>query len=50
MKFTLLEISTYGWIGISFCSIESDWYNKSLFHLEYNNSRWIVNILFMRFV
>lgn len=46
MKFSLLEISTYGWNGISVCTIETDWTNRSLFHIEKTFGTWKFNFLF----
>lgn len=46
MKFSLLEISTYGWNGISLFTIETDWECRSLFHIEKRKGTWIFNFLF----
>jgi hypothetical protein len=49
MKFTLLEISWYGWNGISVCSFETDWHCRSLFHVERTEGTWKFSLLFRNF-
>lgn len=51
MNFRLLEISTYGWNGISICTIETEEYVRSLFHVESTMNRRIVELFyFIKFV
>ena len=45
-RFSLLEISNYGWNGISICTFEGEWYNRSLFHIEKTEGTWKFNFLF----
>jgi hypothetical protein len=49
MSFRLLEISTYGWNGISICNIETDWSCRSLLHIEYTMGVWKLGILYFNF-
>jgi hypothetical protein len=49
MKFTLLEISWYGWNGISVCSFETEWDVRCLFHIEKTKTRWVFSLLFRNF-
>ena len=49
MSFTLLEISTYGWTGISVCTFETDWHNRSLLHIERTMGVWKLGIFFLNY-
>ena len=49
MSFKLLEISTYGWCGISICDIETDWSCRSLLHIERTHGTWKFSIFFLNF-
>lgn len=49
MNFRLLEISTYGWNGISICTFETDWQNRSLLHIEKTMGVWKFGIFFFKF-
>lgn len=51
VKFSLLEISRYGWSGISICTFETTWENKSLLHIEYTENTWKFGFLwFIKFI
>lgn len=50
MSFILLEISTYGWGGLSICTIETDWGCRSLLHIERTMGTWKFGFLFLNFV
>ena len=50
MNFRLLEISSYGWNGISICTIETELHCRSLFHIENTMGIWKFGLFYLNLI